>query len=118
MGHEETASTWRIQYTDHARTVVDGLDTGDRRTVDTAVAEIVAADPYRMGHPSKETPDRRTVLKGLVYIRFWLSDDLRVLTVVDVWTVGRTPDPRTGTPDPQRPEPDKITTLKALVTLG
>jgi hypothetical protein len=81
-----------VQYTDSACTQLESLHDQTCTTVQEKLRVIAAVDPYAHGRtdPSIGHRDRRIVSIGEMLVTFWVSGDLKVLTVVNI-TPGEKP---------------------------
>lgn len=82
---EGGGAPYRIQYAPVARSLLNGLEKKVRAVIEERMYAASQGDPYAHGAPSFDR-DRRTVEIEDVKVVFVVSEEVRVLTVVDLLT--------------------------------
>jgi hypothetical protein len=80
----QTPGGFRVQYTDDARSQMALMSDTERRYVESTVSAIAAVNPYSRSIPTEELSDRRMAETDSADIIFWVSNHVKMLTVVDI----------------------------------
>lgn len=105
VSEEESSRTepFLVQYTSEADTQLSSLVYEISTAVQAKLSVVAAVDPYIHGHadPLMGQRDRRVVVIADVRVTFWISDEVRVLTVMRIQQDGNEttwPTPNPGPP--------------------
>lgn len=77
----QTKATYGVQYTDDASTQIEALSDDVQATVEQRVRTLAAFNPYAHGVQVDGIPDRRRVLVDGISVYFWVSEEVKMLTV-------------------------------------
>lgn len=83
-----TLGGFKVQYTPTAQSLIDGLKPNLRKRLVQYMTGIAEANPYaqsELGTPPLG-PDRRSLTFQNVTVTFWVSNEVKMVTVVDVVT--------------------------------
>lgn len=80
----QTPGDYRVQYTNRATEQLESLATALRTRIQDEIKKIASVNPSAHGIPHKDMRDRRAVMVDGIEVSFWVSSEVKTVTVVAV----------------------------------